>query len=298
VKIVRLRRYLLVVLTAALGAWVVLLPALAGSETSPAIEAVNSTNGTGIYAEQTHRWSPSQATVSAGGVVTISNPTAVEHGVEWVGGPETPSCSAGVPVGTTPLARGANWSGTCTFAKAGVYRFYCTVHGPEMTGTVTVDANGTTTISEPTMPGVGSPTTTPAGAGEPSPAGAPSTPGPSGSPLAGSVRAAIRLAGEEHGESVHGSVAVAQAGAGGRLEVDLLAASSSLNHSSHATPVRVGRLVHASLRAGSVPFAVALDTTARHALRRRGHLSLTVRIVLTPALGTAVTITRTVLLGA
>lgn len=75
----RLRRYLLVILTATLGAWVVLLPAVADSETSPAIEAVN---GTGVYAEQTHRWSPSQATVSAGGVVTISNPTAVEHGVK------------------------------------------------------------------------------------------------------------------------------------------------------------------------------------------------------------------------
>jgi plastocyanin len=290
-EIVMLRRYLLVVLTATLGAWVVLLPAVAGSETAPAIEAVNST---GIYAEQTHRWSPSQATVSAGGVVTISNPTAVEHGVEWVGGPETPSCSAGVPVGTSPLARGANWSGTCTFAKAGVYRFYCTVHGPEMTGTVTVNANGTTTVSEPAMPGVSSPATTPVASGEPSPAGTPSTPG---SPLAGSARAALRLAGAQHGRSVHGSLAVSQAGAGGRLEVDLLAASSALNRSSRATQVKVGRLVHPSVRAGNVAFAVALDTTARHALRRRGHLSLTVMIVLTPGHGSAVTITRRVLLG-
>jgi plastocyanin len=290
---VRLRRYLLVVLTATLGAWVVLLPAVAGSETSPAIEAVNST---GIYAEQTHRWSPAQATVSAGGVVTISNPTAAEHGVEWVGGPETPSCSAGVPVGTSPLARGANWSGTCTFAKAGVYRFYCTVHGPEMTGTVTVNANGATTVSEPAMPGVGSPATTPPASGEPIPAGTPSTPGLSGSPLAGSARAAIRLTGEQHGQSVHGSVAVSQNGAGGRLEVDLLAASSALNRSAHARQVRVGRLVHPSLRAGNVPFAVAIDATARHALRRRGQLSVTVMIVLTPAHGPAVTIPRRVLL--
>jgi len=292
-EIVRLRRYLLVILTATLAAWVVLLPTVAGSETSPAIEAVN---GTGIYSE--HRWSPSQATVSAGGVVTISNPTAVEHGVEWVGGPETPSCSAGIPVGTTPLARAAKWSGTCAFAKAGVYMFYCTVHGPEMTGTVTVNANGSTTISAPAMTSAGSPTSTPAASGEPLPASTSGTPGSSGSPLAGSARAALRLAGEQHGESVHGSLAVSQAGAGGRLELDLLAASSSLKLSSHATRVRVGRLVHPSLRAGSVPFTVALDTTARRALRRRGHLSLTVRIVLTPAHGSAVRITRTVLLGA
>jgi len=292
---VRLRRYLLVILTATLGAWVVLLPAVAGSETSPAIEAVN---GTGIYAEQTHRWSPSQATVPAGGAVTISNPTAVEHGVEWVGGPERPSCSAGIPVGTTPLARGANWSGTCTFANAGVYTFYCTVHGPEMTGTVTVSANGSTTISAPAMMGVGAAPSTAAGSGEPAPAGTPNSPGSSGSPLAGSARAAIKLGASQHGVAVHGSLAVSQDGAGGRLELDLLAAPSSLKLSSHAGKVRVGRLVHPSLRAGSVPFTVALDTTAKRALRRRGRLSLTVRIVLTPVHGSALTITRTVLLRA
>jgi hypothetical protein len=201
-----------------------------------------------------------------------------------------------VPVGTSPLARGANWSGSCTFAKAGVYRFYCTVHGPEMTGTVTVNADGTTTVSEPAMPGVGSPASTPAASGEPGPAGTPSAPVLSGSPLAGSARAAVRLGAEQHGQSVHGSVAVSQTGSGGRLQVDLLAASSALNRSSHVRQVRVGRLVHKSLRAGIVPFAVALDTTARHALRRRGHLSLTVMIVLTPAHGSAVTITRGVLL--
>jgi plastocyanin len=282
-------------LAATLGAWVVLLPAVAGSETSPSIEAVN---GTGFYAEQIHSWSPSQATVPAGGVVAISNPTAVAHGVEWKEGPETPTCSAGVPVGTTPAHSGPNWSGTCTFAKAGVYRFYCTVHGPEMTGTVTVSADGSTTISAPAMTGVGSSPATPAPSVEPAAAGTPGTPGSSSSPLAGSARAAIKLGASQHGSSVHGSVAVSEDGAGGRLELDLLAASSSLKLSSHASKVRVGRLVHPSLRAGSVPFTVALDTTGKRALRRRGHLSLTVRIVLTPAHGSAVTITRTVLLRA
>jgi plastocyanin len=290
---VRLSRYVLVILTAALGAWTVLLPGVAGSETSPAIEAVN---GVGIYSE--HRWSPAQATVAAGGVVTISNPTAVPHGVEWKTGPETPACSAGVPVGSAASASGTNWSGTCAFGKAGVYTFYCTVHGPEMTGTVTVNADGSTTISEPAMPGMGSATTIPVGSGEAGPAGAPNKPGSSASPLAGSVPGALRLAGEQHGESVHGSLAVSQDGAGGRLEVDLLAASSSLTGSSHASQVRVGRLVRLSLRAGSVPFTVALDTTAKHALRRRGHLPLTVRIVLTPAHGSAVTIIRRVLVAA
>src|SRR5271166_1990825 len=153
VEKVILRRHLVTALVAVLGAAVVVLPAVAGSETSPMIEAV--TFGGGYYGES-HAWSPAQATVPAGGVVTLSNHTAVEHGVRWVGGPETPSCSGDIPVGTTSATRGANWSGTCTFAKPGVYTFYCTVHGSEMTGTITVNASGTTTISQPPSSGGGS----------------------------------------------------------------------------------------------------------------------------------------------
>ncbi len=122
----------------------VVLPAMA-AETSQMIEAINKPGG-GFYGEETHAWSPSTATVSAGGVVTLSNHTAIEHGVHWVGGPETPACSNGVPVGTTSATKGANWSGTCTLTKPGTYTFYCTVHGPEMTGTITV-TNGEPTVT-------------------------------------------------------------------------------------------------------------------------------------------------------
>jgi plastocyanin len=292
VEIVILRRRLVTALVAILGAAVVVLPAVAGSETSPTIEAVNS--GGGYYGES-HAWSPAQATVSAGGVVTLSNHTTVEHGVRWVGGPETPSCSGDIPVGTTSATKGANWSGTCTFAKPGVYTFYCTVHGPEMTGTITVNASGTTTISQPPSPGGGS---TAPSSNEPGPGTTPGSAGSSGSPLAGSPAAAVELGGSQRGKSVRGSVRVSQAGAGGRLEVDVLARGASLASAPRPARVQVGRLVRSSLRAGRATFTVTLNAKAEHALRVHGHLALTVKIVLTPTHGSAVTVTRSVVLHA
>ncbi len=140
----RLRRWL-----AALGglaAALVVLPTVAGWATSPTIEAVNSI---GAYNEQHHAWSPAQVTVAAGGTVTLSNPTAVEHGVRWVSGPETPVCTGDIPIGTSSATKGPNWSGACTFTKPGAYTFYCTVHGPEMTGTVTVPGTPTAVTEQP-----------------------------------------------------------------------------------------------------------------------------------------------------
>jgi plastocyanin len=112
-------------------------------ETTPTIEAVN----VGLYS---HYWLPSEVSVTEGHAVTISNPTAVPHGVEWRSTIK-PSCEEGpgkVPVGTSPSASGTKWSGQCTFTQPGSYVFYCTVHGPEMTGVVTV--TGTPTTGTPT----------------------------------------------------------------------------------------------------------------------------------------------------
>ncbi len=281
-------------MAALLGAAAAVLPAIAGSETSPAITAEN-------YGIEEHRWSPDTATVGPGGVVTISNPTAVKHGVEWVSGPETPGCSKGVPVGTNASVAGTKWSGTCTFSKPGTYVFYCTVHGPEMTGTITVAASGTTTTTmtmgstytsstgpgTSTSSGPGSQTQTPTG---------PVGPSVLGSLLVGSASSALRLAATQHGQSVHGSLDVSQAASGGRLEVKLLATRASLASVGHQHRVQVGRVVRPSLRAGRVTFAVALDAKARHALRVRRHLALAVEIVLTATHGAVVTISRNVVL--
>jgi len=277
-------------LAALLGVAAATLPAVAVSETSPSIVAENHAG-----VKETHSWAPATASVGENGVVTFSNPTNVIHGVEWVADPATPGCSAGVPVGTGPSHSGTNWSGTCTFTKPGVYTFYCTVHGPEMTGTITVSANGkvTSTMSTPAgtpgAPPTGT-TTTPTTA---SPVLAPQTPA---SPLAGSASAAFKLAAIERGTSVHGSLAISAAGAGGHLEIELLARRAALAGAAHAAPVTVGRSLRSALRAGQLVFSVALDRQARRALQRAHHLALTVRIELTPAQGATVTVDRSVLL--
>jgi plastocyanin len=274
------RRYVPLVLL--LGVATALLPAIASSETTPTVEAVN-TAGSGLYAEEHHSWSPSQVSVGAGGVITFSNSSEVPHGIEWRSALK-PTCEEGagkVPVGTSPAASGTKWSGTCTFSQAGTYTFWCTVHGPEMTGTVTVNPNGTTTTTMTTVPSVPS---TPTGT-TPSPkVEAPS------SPLVG----APSLRASQHGTSVRGSLDISQAGAGARLEVDLLANSAALAKAKHSARVLVGRIARSSLAAGPQSFSVQLSAKARRALKRRHRLALTVKIVLTPPHGEPTTFTRSV----
>jgi plastocyanin len=259
-----------------LGLAVAVLPAMASSAETTPVEAVNEGE-----AYEHHRWSPAQVTVLVGAAVTFRNTSEVPHGVEWRSAIK-PSCEEGpgkVPVGTAPAASGTKWSGACTFSHPGTYTFYCTIHGPEMTGTITVNAESPTptTNTAPTTPTA--PTTT-----------NPTTPGPSSSPLIGgpSVRSSQR------GGTVRGSLEVSQAGAGGRLEVDLFANSASLATARHPTRVPVGRLVRSSVSAGKVPFAVGLTPRARRALKRHHRLALTVTITLTPKHGGQFNVTRVV----
>jgi plastocyanin len=269
------RRYLPAV--AALGAAVVVLPTVAGSETGPTIEAGQSE---GIYAS--FIWRPSTAEVSAGGTVSFANPSnGVPHGVVWnSGNPETPSCS-GVPIdeGRT------SWSGTCMFTRPGTYNFHCFVHPNEMTGSITVAANGTITTTATT------PTTTTTST---SPATIPTAPTPpaearTGPALVGSpsVRSSQR------GGSVKGSLDVSTAGAGDRLEIDVFAKRASIA-ARRSAQVQVGRLVRTSVSAGRLAFSVKLDAKALKAIRRQHHLALTVKITLTPVHGSLLTITRAV----
>jgi plastocyanin len=278
-------------LAALLGAAVVVLPAVASSEAGPTISAVN---GAGVYGER-HEWSPASASVSSGTAVDFQNAgTIVPHGVVWESGPATPSCT-GVPIGKGET----NWKGTCVFSVPGTYKFYCYVHPTEMRGTITVNANGTTT--ETTQ--VGPPGTTPTGtATAPGAQESGGSGGPSPSPLAGSTSSAIRLARVQHGGAVRGSVAVSQAGRGGRLEVDLLARRASLARrtslagAARAPLASAGRLVRSSLRAGVMSFKVTLNTRATRTLRAHHRLPLSVRIVVRPPNGSPVTVTRAVLL--
>jgi plastocyanin len=280
------KRYLLLLLVLLAGLPVI--PTMAGAEATPTVEAKNE----GSYTEERHSWSPTQTMVALGGTVAFANPSTTNHGIEWVGGPSTPACTSGVPVGTTPAASGANWNGTCTFAQAGVYRFYCTVHGAAMQGRVVVGATGIITTTASTTQSYSTGTTTTTTSGVPTPE---TLPGP---PLVGSASEAIKLTASQHGTFVRGSVAVAQGGAGGKLEVDLLARKAVLAKTGHAAQTRVGRLVRSSLTAGRVSFKVSLSAKAKRALRTRRRLALTVRIILTPTRGSAVTVTRHVILHA
>jgi hypothetical protein len=104
----------------------------------------------------------------------------------------------------------------------------------------------------------------------------------------------VKVAKSQRGGSVKGSINLSSAAAGGRLEVDVLAQSASLAKTKHGTRVRVGRYVRGSLSAGRLSFSVKLNAKARRALERHHKLALTVEIVLAPAGGKALTITRSV----
>jgi hypothetical protein len=172
-----------------------------------------------------------------------------------------------------------------------------------MTGTITVgEPSGTTGTTKTTPPPTTTSTTPPpattAAQSSSPPAGGTTTTTSNegsqalfGSPL---VAGSVKLTAPRHGSSVRGSLDVSQTGAGGRLEVDLLAKSASLAAVRRSAPVRVGRLVRASVSAGKVSFAVALSARGKSALRRHHRMSLTVKITLTPTQGAAATITRSV----
>jgi plastocyanin len=146
------------------------------------------------------------------------------------------------------------------------------------------------------------PTPGPAPTPAPTPSPGPIPPEPELTPLAPTlVEGSLKLVAPRHSVAVHGSLQVSSAGAGSRLEVDLLAAGASLARRGHRSSkqIVVGRLVRPSVSAGKVSFSVALNARGKSALRRHRRLALTVRIVLTPPVGgKAVRLSRSVVLRA
>lgn len=263
------RRYL--PLAAVLGAAAAVLPAIAASETTPTISAYNEPGGYFL-----HSWMPSTATVGLGGTVLFKNPySTTNHGLKFTGGTAggLPSCTGLPPAAETELGA-PNWEANCTFSKSGTYTFICTVHH-EMTGTITVNPNGTTTTTTTTP--TTTTTTTP-------------TELPSGGPLIGG----LSLRSSQHGGVVRGSLDISQTGTGDRLEVDVFAKGESLAKAKRPTTVRVGRFIRSSAPAGKVSFVVKLNARARNALRHRHRLALTVRITLTPLYGESTKLIRSV----
>lgn len=269
-----IRRALVLASIAVLGAAVVVLPTVALSETTPpGVVAEN----VGLYY---HYWQPPSVTIEPGGTVEFSNPTAVAHGIRWVKTPAgAPACTPGVP---TETASAMKWQGTCTFAAAGTYTYYCTVHGAEMSGTITVGAPSST----PTGTGTGTTGTTVQTGIETVPgAGAPGAM----TPTAGSALSTLRLGSARHGTVVHGSLTIASTAAGGTLTVVLQAKLGGHR-------MQVGRLTRAHISAGMQSWSIALSAKARRALRARGHLALLAKVSLSAPGGSPVTLTRTLAL--
>jgi len=281
---VTLRKLWLLPLSALLGAAVVVLPALAASEPAT-IEAI--TGCSKIYPSYPC-WTPATPVmVTSGGVVKFANKSGtLEQGVTWIG--KAPSCE-NVP----STNQKGPWEGSCTFTQPGTYRFEGTQIYSSSGEVVVTEATTTTSTTGSTTT-----STVSAPSGQPGSSGTSlgSTPmGNVGSPLVGSPASAVKLAAAQHGQSVHGSVNISQGGAGGRLEVQLLATRASLASTHHGAPVQVGRLVRSPLSTGTVSFKVALDMKARRALRSRHRLALSVKVLITSAQGSAVTVTRGVL---
>ncbi len=130
-----------------LGASVAVIPAIASSAGS----STATVNGT-----ESLMWSPMEVAITPGGTVTFEDTsTRVPHGVVWTNVPETPSCS-GVPIDEGKT----NWKGKCTFDREGTYEYYCYVHGMHMSGTIFVNATGTTTTETMTTETTTTETTT------------------------------------------------------------------------------------------------------------------------------------------
>jgi plastocyanin len=227
----------------------------------------------------------SKITIAAGGEVMFTDHATTAAAVVWMG--SAPACT-GVPTSAM-----TGWEGKCKFEQPGSYKFESSTMFKEPGLDYTkyeIVVEGGATGTTPTTPTKSTPTTTPT---------SPTTPSEPGhrTPLEGGSKA-LKLAGSQRGSAVRGSIKVSQAGSGGRLEVGLFVAGSSLAKAGHSAQVRVGRLLRSSLKPGSVTFFVPLTAKAKAALRRHRRLALTVRIVLTPVHGVAETVTKGVVLHA
>ncbi len=326
------KRYL--PLAAVLGAAVAIVPALAAGTPAPSevkLEVAEHCyfkewpcwNVKGNNPEDIRQIQP--FTIAQGGKISFEdNEAKYPTDVLWKGA--APSCIPAVP--STPETP---WSSTCTFANAGEYEFESqdlfndgtfnytkykviveTTGGGGTTSTTMTTTTPTTTTPTTTTPTTTAPTTTmpttttptpttptattstqPSGGGAPTATtpGSIETPPP---PVGGSPVATLALANAQHGDAVHGAVQIPAADGGARLEVQLLAQNASLAKIKRSSALRVGRFVRSSAPAGSVSFTVSLDAQAKRALRHHHKLALTVKIVLTPKQGAAITLTRSV----
>ncbi len=288
----KLRTLLLFALAALLGAAVAVLPALAASPSEAKLEVNENCVEPDwpCWATPSSSQPAAKLTIASGGSVTFADSKTAAN-IAWTG--TAPTCESAVPV--APASPQTGWEGKCTFATPGTYSFESstlfndgvdnyTKYEVVVEGPASTTPTGTTGEGGPK--GGSTPVTT---TSAPAPAGESLT----GSPLSGSPK----IGSSQRGSTVKGSLEISKAGAGDRLEVDLIATTASLAKAGHATQV-VGRFVSAAVSAGQRSFSVKLDTKAMRALKRRHRLVLKVKTTLTPANGEATSVTRSVILHA
>jgi len=208
------------------------------------------------------------ATILPGGTVSFSNPAGAvrPHNVDFTGDVK-PQCrldtSETTSTGPMPAAAARAWSGTCTFAQPGAYRFVCDLH-PAMAGTITVSAPDATATATPTP--ISGPPSTPA-------APAPSV--PAQPVLQPSAAIWITVGHHQKGTNVRGSMIVSRPGT--RVEITLLSRRVALGLKGRRRVV-VGRTLFAAAPDGELQFSLKLNATARRALRVRKTLPVLVRV--------------------
>jgi hypothetical protein len=273
----RPRTLVLFALAALVGAAVAVPPALAAAPSEAKLEVNENCVDPNwpCWAAPGSGSPASKVTIAAGGEVMFTDHASTAAAVLWMG--SAPACT-GVPTSAM-----TGWEGKCKFEQPGTYKFESSTLWPEYTK-YEIAVEGAATGTTPATPTTTTPTTT-----TPTTPTTPSEPG-HGTPLEGGSKA-LKLAGNQHGSSVRGSVKISRAGIGGRLEVDLLASGAAPGKAGHSPQVRVGRLVRSSLYAGTTSFTVALNAEGKAALHRHRRLTLTVKITLTPQHGAAVMVT-------
>jgi len=228
------------------------------------------------------------ATIAVGGTVTFGYPSGITaHNVDFdMTQPSSCTQSAGSSSGNVPPLpanpTGEGWAGSCRFNTPGTYTFHCDMHPNSMTGAVVVEAAASTTGTT----GTGGSTSSTGTSGT-------TTPG-SGNSTAPTAKPVAKVTRRQTGTTVRGSVTTPA----GPSKIVVTAFVSNRQLSRHrpkkAKRVRVGSQTKRSTGTAGASFALKLNATARRALHRRHKLSVSVRIVVTPATGAAVTKTATV----
>ncbi len=236
----------------------------------PTLAAGSSLPSSGSFTAHDFSWDADSGghtvTIAQGGTVKFSYPLGLsEHNADFTAAQPSSCVQTGGPSsGSVPplphQATGEGWTGTCTFDKPGTYTFKCDQHS-FMTGTVAVQATGTS---------------------------------PTSSPLAGSASQAIRVRGSQRGGAVRGSVKVSAAGAGGSLTATVRARASDLGRRGKAL-LTVGR-TSLGLRPGTVAFSVGLNRQGKRALGQRGTLTVQLNLVVRSPSGAAIRVSRRITL--